>query len=92
MGKLQSFLFIAGIVPGRTKYVPQHCTFNLKRGCNGNRKFSCFWCKMKEFFVSTKCTILTNKFQLLFEILSFEKTADFRSKNYFLTSGKATMT
>ena len=26
----------------------------LKEGCNGNRKFSCFRCKMNEFFVDYK--------------------------------------
>ena len=63
----------------------------LKEECNGNRKFSCFWCEMKDFVVSTKCNHFDKKFQLLFEILSFEKPTDFRSKKYFLTSGKATM-
>ena len=33
----------------------------LKRGCNGNRNFSCFWFKMKEFFVSTKCNQFDRK-------------------------------
>ena len=61
-------------------------------GCNGNRKFSFFWCKMKDFLSLQNTTILTKKFRLLFEILSFEKTTDFCSKKYFLTSDKATMT
>ena len=33
----------------------------LKEGYNRNRKFSCLWCKMKEFFVFTKCNYFDKK-------------------------------
>ena len=57
--------------------------FLFKGGYNENQKFSCFWCKMKDFLSLQNATILTKKFPQLFEILSFEKTTDFRSKNIF---------
>ena len=81
----------------REEKLKSRIIFSLKRGgggggCNGNRKFSCFWCKMKDFFVSTKCNHFDKKIQPLSEILSFEKTTYFCGKKYFLTPGKATMT